>query len=392
MQYKTITRLGRITLTLLLLFPTWNIYAQVGAAVNILVNPTGIAQNSVTEIAEQQGNSNTLYTAGNSCDAIARIESTLDLGIVAVGVTVDSVPGIYNGYPYIGRYYTIHPSQNAQSSANVVLYFSQEDFDAYNQSEAVLSGEVPPIAIDGSNLLITAFHGQASDGNSGPNGEYDGNNKTVYAPIVTINSSGYFEAAFTIDEFSVFFAHTNHSGTPLPIVLNHLSAYNSGSTNIINWTTASDSEDDFFEIERSQDARNFHHIGSISAVGMPNSNYIFTDEHPFEGHNYYRLKLRNPEGAIHYSAIVSAILQITDELFLTAYPNPMEHILNVRIEGKVESGAELTIKDVNGRICFRQKVTRSGLLQLNTEDLPSGAYFIHYRSPTVERHVSVMKR
>src|SRR5690606_26433551 len=102
--------------------------------------------------------------------------------------------------PFVGRYYAIHPSQNTQSSATLVLYFSQEDFDAYNQSDAVLSGEVPPIATDGSNLLITAFHGLHGEGDTGPNGAYDGNNKTVYTPTVTINSSGFFDAALTIGE------------------------------------------------------------------------------------------------------------------------------------------------------------------------------------------------
>lgn len=391
MQYKTITRLGRITLTLFLFLLTWGTHAQVGASVNILVNPTGIAQNSVTETAEQQGNSNTLYTAGNSCDAIARIESTLDLGIVTINVTVDTVPGTYNGQPFVGRYYAIHPSQNAQSEATLVLYFSQEDFDAYNQSDAVLSGDIPPIATDGSNLLITAFHGLPGDGNTGPNGAYDGNNKTVYTPTVTINSSGFFEAAFTIVGFSGFFAHTNNTGLPLPIVLSRLSAYNSGSSNMITWATATEAEGDYFEVERSADALDFHFIGRVAAIGQPNSNYTFNDEHPVEGNNYYRLKLMNQKGSVHYSSVVSAMLRMSDELLLTAYPNPMGNVLYIRIEGKVEQGAELTVKDVNGRTWFRQTVTRSSLLELNTKDLAGGAYYIRYSSPSGERSVSIVK-
>jgi len=384
-------RIRTITLTLLLGLGLWDVQAQIGASVNIIVNPTGIAANSVTETAEQPGNSNTLYTIGSSCDAIARITSTLDLGTVTIEVVVDDEPGIFNGLPFVGRYYAIHPSQNANSSATIVLYFSQEDFDAYNQSEAVLTGAVPPIAPDGSNLLITAFHGLPSDGSTGPNGTYDANNKSVYTPSVTINSSGYFEATFTIDEFSGFFAHTNNSESPLPLLITSLSAQNFGNTNKIKWTTAGEFDHQYFEIERCNDAQNFHYLGKVEAIGDPHSNYYFNDIDPKEGNNYYRLKIVNLNGDEYYSSIVSALVRTPEGVRLFAYPNPMVNILYIRVEGPRNDEAILTLKDPHGRCYFRKQVPENGLLQLNIEDLASGMYFIQYQCSSIIQTISVIK-
>ncbi len=366
--------------------------AQIGSAVNIIVAPTGIAQNTTTESAEQDGNSTILYTAGNSCDAIAKVESTLDLGIVSTTVTITAGPGIYNDHPFVGRYYEIHPSQHANSTATVTLYFSQDDFDAYNQSAGVLSGDFPPIAADGSNLLITAFHGLPSDGATGPNGEYDSTQKEVYSPTVVINSSGYFEASFTITGFSGFFAHTNNSGAPLLLQLSRLNAYNLGAVNEVKWATTSESAGDYFAIERGRNGSEFDPVGTLPAVGVVNQDYTFRDEKPFEGVNYYRLKLVQNDGGIRYSAIVSAMVLPSDEMIITAYPNPMDDILNIRIAGKVERDAALAIVDGVGRVYFQQSITEPGTLQIKTCNIAGGTYYIRYSSSSGITTIKISKK
>src|SRR5690606_28516311 len=95
----------------------------------------------------------------------------------------------------------------------------------------------------------------------------------------------------------------------------------------LTWATASEYNNDRFEIERSTNGLNWSQIGSVSGMGTTQQRheYLFTDEYPENGENYYRLKQVDFDDKYEYSPIrlVTFGSEITpDNSRIVWYPNP----------------------------------------------------------------------
>ena len=90
----------------------------------------------------------------------------------------------------------------------------------------------------------------------------------------------------------------------------------------LKWATASEIGNDYFEVERSKDARIWEPMERIKGAGTVNSNqhYAATDTDPLTGATYYRLKIVEFSGHNDYSVIRSVFLSPAKTYFV--YPNP----------------------------------------------------------------------
>jgi hypothetical protein len=106
---------------------------------------------------------------------------------------------------------------------------------------------------------------------------------------------------FRIDDIKVI-------GTPviLPIELNTFYIDKFFNTNKLYWTTLSEKNVNRFEIERSNDLKNWEYVGHIAANGFTSSisEYTFYDNTPLYGVSYYRLVSIDNDGEKQYSRIV----------------------------------------------------------------------------------------
>ena len=109
---------------------------------------------------------------------------------------------------------------------------------------------------------------------------------------------------------------------PLPISLLEFTAKAVGSKSLLNWITATEINNDRFEIERSSDAITFNKIGQVP--GAVNSNvhlyYQWYDNIPFNGNNFYRLKQVDIDGKFSYSPI--RLVNFRDNKYFTILNNP----------------------------------------------------------------------
>jgi hypothetical protein len=96
--------------------------------------------------------------------------------------------------------------------------------------------------------------------------------------------------------------------TPLPIELTTASTDCDADGDIwLTWTTASEINNDVFEIERSIDGADYHKIGEVDGNGNSSStiNYAFEDRNPTPGVIYYRLKQIDFNGEFEYHGPMS---------------------------------------------------------------------------------------
>jgi hypothetical protein len=93
----------------------------------------------------------------------------------------------------------------------------------------------------------------------------------------------------------------------LPIELGFFGGYVSEGVTVINWTTFSEINNNYFTLERSGDGYKWEVIGTVEGAGNSSSiiDYTFYDRHPLKGVNYYKLKQTDYDGEYEYSDIIS---------------------------------------------------------------------------------------
>ena len=174
----------------------------------------------------------------------------------------------------------------------------------------------------------------------------------------------------------------DHS-TVLPIELTALTATCDGRSALVEWTTATEKNNDYFSLERSDDAINFTEIARIA--GAVNSiaplDYSYTDYGVRGGDNYYRLVQVDYDGTRTVSEIVVAncIEPEVGEPDVQAYPNPFNDELTVVLDNFGNRAATIEVYDMLGKLIYTNKVAapqNSYETILNLSNLPPAAYTV----------------
>jgi len=164
--------------------------------------------------------------------------------------------------------------------------------------------------------------------------------------------------------------------TPLPVTLVKFQGKSiEGGKNLLEWTTTSETNNDHFEIERSNDAVAFETIGLRAGEGTTKSliEYSFTDEKSFDDIVYYRLKQVDFDGTTAFSRII-AIMKSEQKNSDYIYPNPTGNTVEVAAEGSAVS--EVTIFDGSGQIVLFEKSPK----QIDVSGLNKGNYILQAKT------------
>ena len=151
--------------------------------------------------------------------------------------------------------------------------------------------------------------------------------------------------------------------TVLPIELVSFTANCDGKSSLIEWTTATEKNNDFFVLERSYDAVNFKEIARIAGAGnsIEPISYAYTDYGVRNGDNYYRLVQVDYDGTSTASEIIVANCpaETLDEPDVLAFPNPFDDNLTLHFENFGNIQATVEVYDMLGMMVQTQKVNCS---------------------------------
>jgi len=164
----------------------------------------------------------------------------------------------------------------------------------------------------------------------------------------------------------------------LPIEWLYFEAKKEKNFNNLQWATASEDMTAYFEVERSRDGVNFEQIGTVTSVGnsLETSYYQFNDSNPFNGTNYYRLKLINIDESDEFSEIAVLENKVGDSIF-NVYPNPSKNILNISYNIEQDENVKIELIDVLGRVVKSKIISASvgqNNLILEITEFTSGTY------------------
>ncbi|GAA4384157.1 hypothetical protein GCM10023186_26070 [Hymenobacter koreensis] len=249
------------------------------------------------------------------------------------------------------RYYNLTSSgASAFTAGRIKLYYGPDDeVDAPSKLRIALGN-----ASAWENLGFSAP--VAADG-------------TVYL-TGSITSSNPFAALGTFVLASTIVPRT-HGDNPLPVSLASLNADSKKDGVMVSWSTASEKNNDRFEIQCSINGGEFQTVGSVKGAGNSASllRYNYLDLTSATGTLYYRLRQVDTDGTATLSGVVA--VKKAETLVASVYPNP------ARKYTRLQAGAE----PVQWRLLTLQgrslsSGTAAGDTRIELQNLPAGTYLL----------------
>lgn len=167
-----------------------------------------------------------------------------------------------------------------------------------------------------------------------------------------------------------------------------LSVFNGNVTaksNYIYWTTSSETDNDFFTLQRSFDGLVFEDIATIDGAGNSISaiNYSYNDFEIREGYHYYRLKATEFSGISSWSDVILLKREVQEAATIfDIYPVPAIDELIVQLDDATISG-QINVFDLSGKYLLGQDVDLTegvNQVKLNISELSPGLYMLTWET------------
>jgi hypothetical protein len=165
---------------------------------------------------------------------------------------------------------------------------------------------------------------------------------------------------------------------PLPIELLSFSLECESDFPFLEWSTASEVNNDYFTIEHSSDAVEWTIVGIVDGSGNSYSlnRYSFIDKQFYSGPSYYRLKQTDFDGRYEYVAFGSVEKCSFECSELSIIPNPSNGVLYVGFVGDEAMVELIEVFDVLGNKVFSSDGYQT---RFDFSNLPDGIYTLHYK-------------
>ncbi|MBO9612580.1 MAG: M4 family metallopeptidase [Dyadobacter sp.] len=283
-----------------------------------------------------------------------------------------------NGTSWVGSYqvtnktFKVTPTNNNPTGQyEITLYYKGSELTTFTPGNIKSMGK-SPVSIAASQPSNSTTVGVAS------------------APILGTDYA--FTATFSTG-FSGFGLSDAPPGAPLPVTLVSFDGKNTSEGNVLQWTTSSESRNDYFAIEESSNGKNFIETGRVKGIGDASvaNHYSFTDVDFNKGITYYRLKQVDFDGKYAYSRMIA--IDAPSAGHLRFYPNPVQSALSIELPNLQGNWVNARVINASGQeVLVKEKaVIQNGRLHLQLGKLPSGIYQVLLTNDAVNYRLSVFK-
>jgi|694.fasta_scaffold01065_37 hypothetical protein len=149
----------------------------------------------------------------------------------------------------------------------------------------------------------------------------------------------------------------------------------------LDWSTASETNNNYFLIERSIDAITWQVAAKVEGAlnSLRNTYYTYNDLNNSAALLYYRLKQTDVDGQFNYSPIIDVKNCAEDDTEISVYPNPAYEILNIIVNQPDVKIVSVAIYNILGEVVYYTEKYQS---QIVFENKVSGVYFLHVNLPS----------
>ena len=198
--------------------------------------------------------------------------------------------------------------------------------------------------------------------------------RVKYSPVLAITGQMYGPWRYMPGYLN---GASTHNSVPLPVELLYFNAEVNEQKKVdISWATASELNNDYFVVQHSKDGVNWETVTEIDGAGNSNVflSYATTDDLPFSGISYYRLKQVDIDNKTTYSEIRLVKLDVIDKI--SVYPNPVKNfcIINLNQQSDIQT---LELYNTNGTKVKSVSVEKSETVNLDMSNLETGVYILY---------------
>lgn len=230
------------------------------------------------------------------------------------------------------------------------------------------------------------------------NGTAVGNTLASDANIILREGTGKeypFSTNFTPRQFNGRVFYTVNPPCVLPIELKEFNAVPKGNGVDIHWTTATETNNDYFTIERSRNLEQFEAIQQVPGSGNSYTTkyYSYTDKQPLQGLSYYRIKQTDKDGKFSYSELKAVGYQrnLSD---VSVSPVPTQKNILVSFNAIEKGNYTLNIYNVEGKLMLSKELSAENGINDNSIDvseLPLGIYQLMLSNGVELEHAKFIK-
>ncbi|MEI6346906.1 MAG: T9SS type A sorting domain-containing protein [Bacteroidota bacterium] len=180
-----------------------------------------------------------------------------------------------------------------------------------------------------------------------------------------------------ITSFSPFTLASKKKGVnSLPVSLINFNVKCQNNQSLLSWTTASETNNNYFEIQKSTDAKSWNFVSKVMGAGNSTQqvNYEYLDYNLEKSDFFYRIKQVDFDGAFDFSSIVYLKKCSLSYFDITVFPNPVKSIVNIQFNGDKNQVHSIEIFNLLGeKVFFSDRF----LSTIDLSDKQNGTYFIH---------------
>jgi len=275
-----------------------------------------------------------------------RFGNTSELGDITVRRMPTAQPSV-NGEPSIERTYVVATETNPGSSIQIEYEFQPAELNGLEMTD------LAPYRYDEATSTWVQYPVTAS--------QLSQNYR--YVATTTSDPSGTWTLGLT--------------GGVLPVEMTYFSVIKSSGETLLTWQTATEINNEGFEIEHSTDGKHWDYIDFINGYGTTTEtrDYTFTHKSPSAGVNYYRLRQLDFDGQFEYSEIRSVDFGGNSGV-IKVFPNPATHQVNIQLPEGFEQ-MSVQVFDASGKVIFTRRLERGdGLPGINVSEWKAGFYVL----------------
>ncbi len=206
------------------------------------------------------------------------------------------------------------------------------------------------------------------------------------------STSGFITSSVEFTSYSPLSFGTKTKDNTLPVELVEFTGNCYNNKIQLSWTTASEINNNYFAIERSDNTADWTEIGLVKGVGNSNQmeNYNFIDLNSGNFSHYYRLRQVNFDGKFEYSDII--MVNNCDELsneFINVFPNPSDGNITINSNSEI---LEIRLCDLTGKVIYRKNKIDAVSAECNFSKLKKGMYIIEISTitKTYNQRITIM--
>jgi hypothetical protein len=184
----------------------------------------------------------------------------------------------------------------------------------------------------------------------------------------------------------------------LPVKVEYLRGLKQGNTHLLQWkVNCTNTPYVTLTLERSSNGRNFSSLYTTQASAVRcEQPFDYTENNLLAGTNYYRLKMKDADGIVTYSMVVSLLNKQTGFELVKIAPVPVERgNAVVEITSAQKTGAQLIVTDMTGRkmqTATVQLIAGSNLINIDMTTLAPGVYQLSCISANQLKTLRFVKR